>query len=111
MIPGNRQLFEKHFGDDYVAMEKRIIAHLNRLPYNDPFANSPHYIAMITVQAGRRTKRDANVFRSQTLALKWQKETLDELPEATRKTAVLALRRAANKQAAQRYAVSWIRGG
>lgn len=111
VIPGNRALFEKHFGNDYQAMEKRIVGHLNRLPYSDPFAASPHFIAMITVQVGRRTKRDANIFRTEALAQKWQQETLDSLEETVRETATLSVRRAANKLDAQRYAVAWVRGG
>jgi len=111
VIPGNRRQFEKHFGDEYAAMEKRIIGHLNRLPYHDPFAGAPHFVAMITVQVGNRTKRDANIFRSEKLARQWQQETLARLPGEARKSAKLSLRRAPNKLTAQRFALAWVRGG
>jgi hypothetical protein len=111
IIPGNRTLFEKHFGGDYAALEKRLVAHLSRLPYTDPFANSPHIVALISVSSGGRAKRDANVFRTESLATKWQREVLDTLPEASRQGAKLELRRFINKQVAQQFAVAWVRGG
>jgi hypothetical protein len=111
VIVGNRTLFEKHFGGDYATLEKRLIGHLNKLPYVDPFAGSPHVVAMIAVPSGGRTRRDANVFRSERLAVKWQSEVLAGLPEETRKAATLLLRPFANKHIAQDFAVKWVRGG
>ena len=111
IIPGNRTLFEKHFGDDYAALEKRLVTHLTRLPYTDPFANSPHVVALISVPSGGRAKRDANVFRTEVLAAKWQHEVLDALPEGSRQAATVELRRFINKQVAQQFAVAWVRGG
>jgi hypothetical protein len=109
IVPGNKTLFEKHFRDDYSAMEKRIVAHLNKQPYNDPFAGSPHVVAMIVVPSGSRTRRDANIFRSRELAEKWQRETLDRLPENTRASAALTMRVLPNKTAAQQFASEWVR--
>ncbi len=109
-IPGNSELFEKHFGEDYAALEKRLIAHLNKQPYTDPFADTPHFVAMITVSAGNRERRDANVFRTETLAAKWQSEVLDSLPEETRHAAAVGLRRFDDKSTAQQFAVRWVGG-
>lgn len=111
VIPGNRALFEKHFGDDYATLEKRLIAHLNKLPYADPFADSPHIVAMISVPTSGRTRRDANVFRTEGLAVKWQREMLENLPEEAQRAASLNLRRFANKPIAQQFAAAWIKGG
>jgi hypothetical protein len=111
IVPGNRELFEKHFGDDYAAIEKRVVAYLSRLPYTDPFANSPHFVAMISVPSGNRVQRDANVFRTEGLAMKWQREVLDALPEERRQGATVSLRRFSDKPAAQTFAVAWVRGG
>ena len=36
VIPGNRTLFEKHFGHDYALLEKRLLAHLNSCPTSTP---------------------------------------------------------------------------
>jgi hypothetical protein len=110
-IPGNSALFEKHFGDDYAGLEKRLLAHLNKQPYTDPFADTPHFVAMITVPSGNRARRDANVFRTEGLAIKWQSEVLETLPEETRNAAAVGLRRFINKPAAQQFAVTWVRGG
>ncbi|MCA9268241.1 MAG: DUF1570 domain-containing protein, partial [Planctomycetales bacterium] len=110
VVPGNKAAFEKHFGADYREMETRLVAHLNRQPYTDPFAASPHYVAMIEV-AGARRGRDANIFRTTELAEKWQRETLAALTDEQRDAARATLRRFANKAAAQQFAVLWVRGG
>jgi hypothetical protein len=111
IVPSNKTLFEKHFGDDYLTMEKRIAAHLNKQPYNDPFAGSPHLVAMITSPTGNRTRRDANIFRTRDLAEKWQRETMERLPEEARSAATLTVRAFPNKLAAQQFAATWVRGG
>lgn len=111
VVPGNLELFEKHFGDDYRTMEKHIVAHLKRLPYTDPFADSPHFVAMVTVSAGGRSKRDANVFRTHLLAVKWCKEVIDSLPdEQSRKDATVGVRSFPNKHVAQQFAARWVQG-
>jgi hypothetical protein len=110
IIPSNAVLFEKHFGDDYAAIEKRLIAHLQKQPYTDPFADSPHIVAMVSVSSGGRIRRDANVFRTEALAVKWQQETLESLPESSRQGAEAGLRRFANKGTALNFADKWISG-
>jgi hypothetical protein len=111
VIPTNAALFEKHFGDDYSLLEKRLVAHLRKQPYVDPFADSPHIVAMISVDDGGRARRDANVFRTEALALKWQGEVLESLPEETRRVAAAGMRRFVNKAAALTFAEAWLRGG
>ncbi len=111
VVRGNRELFEKHFGDDYATMEKRIIGHLNHQTYIDPFAGSPHFVAKITVPLTGRTLRDANIFRTEQLAKKWQRETIAALPENIRETAKPSIERAKNKAAAQERAIKFVRGG
>lgn len=110
IIRGNKTAFEEHFGDDYTALEQRLITHLQKQPYNDPFAASPHYVAMVAAPLGGRVKRDANVFRTPQLAEKWQREILAELAPDSRQGASLAIRRFANKLTAQRFATAWARG-
>ena len=47
------QLFEKHFGTDYAALEAGVAKHLGRLPYVDPIANQPHFVAALETPARR----------------------------------------------------------
>jgi hypothetical protein len=36
-IKSNRELFTKHFGEDFGTLEQQIVKHLNGLPYKRPF--------------------------------------------------------------------------
>lgn len=111
VVPGNREMFQTHFGNDYSTMEKRIVAHLKRQEYNDPFAAMPHFVAQVSVTIGNRSRRNANIFRTEEMAKSWQQEALAALPENLRKSAKLSVVRARNKLAAQELAVQWLRGG
>ena len=106
VIPANQVLFEKHFGKDLAKLEKRLIGHLKSLPYRDPFAAFPHYLAMIisTDESGKRTKRNANAFHSRSLAESWRRKMAEK--HTNSRTAV---RRFTNRAAAQRYARQWLK--
>lgn len=79
LVPGNAAPFEKRFGSDYVDLEKRLIQHLQKLPYDDPFANMPHFVAMISYSDGKRSQREVGTFHSPVLARKWAEETREKL--------------------------------
>jgi hypothetical protein len=74
IVPGNAALFEQKFGSDYVELEKSLIQHLRKLPYADPFAGMPHFVAMITFRDGKKQKREVATFHSPILADKWTRE-------------------------------------
>ena len=110
-IPANLDLFKKHFGDDLAKLERGLVRHLNGLPYQDPFADSPHFAATIIVPAARRAKRDANLFHSQKLARKWIRETLKTVPDSARSAARSEVRPFPNRLTAERYVRNWLKYG
>lgn len=102
IIPQNLKLFTKHFGDDLPALEKQLIEHLKGLPYDPPYAERPHYVAMLEWQADGKRKREANIFRISVLAQKWLADkrkvlTAEGIPRAT-----VSVRQYANRPLAER---------
>ncbi len=84
VIPANLALFKEHFGEDLVALETRLVEHLKKQPYRDPFADLPHFVATFAVRDGRRVIRDANVFHTEHMARLWLAELRDRLSPAQR---------------------------
>jgi hypothetical protein len=110
VVPANLVMFHKHFGSDSADMENRVVQHLKGLPYRDPFAELPHYVAMIAVPGKRRTERDANLFHSQELAEKWINERMETLSEELRSSAQSQVQRYPNRVVAEQYARRWLGG-
>jgi hypothetical protein len=110
VVPSNRDEFADAFGDDFAALEKRLIVHLKDLPYRPPFAEFPHIVAAIALAQPSRNNRAANVFLSEAVARRWAQETLEKLDEEKRKGARITLSRHPNRAAAERFASQWLRG-
>ena len=53
VAPGS--LFVKHFGQDYLGTERKLIQHLQSLPYVDPVLNQTHFVVMVQGKRGRKT--------------------------------------------------------
>jgi len=109
IVPGNKELFVKHFGDDFAGMEKRLVAHLKKLPYSDPFAELPHYVATIALRIPTRNSRIANVFHTERQARRWQRETLEKVEKEKRVGAQLTISKHPNRLLAERFAAAWLR--
>ena len=108
VVPANLDLFHKHFGDDLGALNSRLVLHLKKLPYTDPFAAWPHFVATVAIPNGRRPKRDANIFHSPAMAEKWIRESLETVDSQQRSTAVTQVRTFPNREIAARYARQWL---
>ncbi|MEX0819330.1 MAG: DUF1570 domain-containing protein [Pirellulaceae bacterium] len=108
VVPANLDLFHKHFGDDLGALNTRLVLHLKKLPYVDPFADWPHFVATIAVPDGRRAKRDANIFHSPEMATKWIHECLETVDAQQRSAAASEVRAFPNREIAARYARQWL---
>jgi hypothetical protein len=109
-IPENAVLFKQFFGDNSSDLEERLVEHLKKLPYNDPFAEMPHFVSFITSGREKKPKRDANVFHSNTLAEKWAQDTVGKWPEADRVSAKAVIEKFPNRAAAEIYARRWLQG-
>ncbi|HRX78713.1 MAG TPA: DUF1570 domain-containing protein [Pirellulaceae bacterium] len=108
VVPENLELFHKHFGDDLGDLNKRLVLHLKKLPYSDPFAEWPHFVATVAVPDGRRAKRDANIFHSADMASKWIEEALETVDAQQRSAAATDVRVFANRTIATQYARQWL---
>lgn len=109
LVRENVVLFKQFFGDDLVDLESRLVAHLKKQPYSDPFQGMPHFVAMIVANDGRRVQRDANTFHSPTLAQKWLRDMLEKVPEAQRAAAQTSIRAFQNRASAESYATQFLR--
>ena len=102
-------LFQAHFGDNLNRLENDLARHLNRLPYNDPYAEFPHLVGMVVYREGRQLRRIANLFHTRAVANKWTSETIAGLPELSRSSARYSLRSFPNRGAAERFVNQWLK--
>jgi hypothetical protein len=107
VIRSNRDAFTKLLGDDFVELESRVVAHLKKLPYTDPFLNAPHFVATFICSTGRKTQKSVNTFHSMPVAQKWLAEMREKLPEADRPTAQAEIRAFPNRVQAEAYVRQW----
>jgi hypothetical protein len=110
VVPDNVRVFKQHFGDDLAEIERRLILHLKNLPYTDPFAEWPHYVALVEAAAPGRPRRQANVFHTPEQAEKWRQEMLSQVPEPQRAAAQTVVREFPNRLLAEQFARQWLRG-
>jgi hypothetical protein len=104
IIPANIELFKKHFGSDLVKLEEGLVKHLKSLPYNDPFGDWPHYVAAVEIDTGRRPRREANLFHTQSMAEKWVIELVQDLPADQRRQVQREIRSFPNRSVAEQFA-------
>jgi hypothetical protein len=110
IIAENRALFATHFGDDLGNIEKRLVLHLKKLPYNDPFAEYPHFVSTVISTLNNKQVRDANVFHTPELAVRWSQEAMAKMPADQKATARAAIRPFANRPLAEQYARAFLSG-
>jgi hypothetical protein len=109
VVPDNLVLFEQHFGSDHIALEKKLVQHLVKLPYNDPFKDLPHFVAMFSWHDGRRMRREVSTFHSPPLAANWLTEMQEK--NAAAGTAETRIRQFPNRLTAEQFARGWLQGG
>jgi hypothetical protein len=110
IIPANLELFRKTFGDKFDDLELKLVAHLKKQPYTDPFADAPHYVAAVVIPSGKRGKREVQTFHSQILAEKWVRETVEKVPAEDRGAVQQEIRRFPDRATAETFANSWLAG-
>jgi hypothetical protein len=107
-VPGicraNLAAFTKTMGNDLGGIEQKLVAHLKRQPYVDPFADLPHFAAIVTSGNGNRPRREANVFHTREQAEKWSADTMGRLPDDMRGSAKALIRAFPNRAAAEAFA-------
>jgi hypothetical protein len=110
VVRSNHGQFTRLFGDDLKEMETRLIVHLKKQPYTDPFKDQPHFVATLVAKNGRSPQRSANTFHSQALAQKWLADSLAKVPAENQATAESAVRAFPNRLLAEAFATQWLRG-
>jgi hypothetical protein len=110
LVRENLVIFEKQFGSNLSDLENRLVLHLKKQPYTDPFAHMPHFVATVTAADGRRPIKTVSTFHSSSLAEKWIKETIDQLPDSARTNAETSVRAFPNRPAAEAWARQWSGG-
>ena len=93
-------LFEKYFGDNYSGLEEDFLSHLENLPYVDPIANQPHFVAVMVFDSP--SKRRLLFLTSSAPSIhQWQKETLQQLSPQQRAKARLKVQAYPNRYTAE----------
>jgi hypothetical protein len=99
-----RQLFAKHFGSDYGAIEDALVKHLQSLPYVDPIANQTHYVVMLRAATGR----SVGITTSPASVRQWQEQALQKVSPQMRAAARFEILPFDNKQLAEQYAAGFL---
>ncbi|MCH5373802.1 MAG: DUF1570 domain-containing protein [Planctomycetes bacterium] len=110
VIPGNLRDFKQYFGEDLADIERRVMLHLCRLPYQDPFADWPHFVAFVQLPNGGNPRRQAEVFHLPLQAKRWCDALLATLPAEQRELAKSEVREFSNRAEAEQTAHRWLQG-
>ena len=90
-------------------METRLILHLKKQPYTDPFKDLTHFVATLIAKNGRGPQRAANTFPSEALARKWLADSLAKVPAENQAAAESAVHPFPNRLQAEAFATQWLR--
>jgi hypothetical protein len=110
VVRENLATFQIQFGENLSELENRLVLHLKKQPYTDPFAGQPHYVATLRAENGRRPIRMSNTFHNSALADKWLRDTVAQLPADVRPRAETSVREFPNRAAAEVWARQWSGG-
>jgi len=108
VVRANRDSFVKLCGDNFKDLESKLVAHLKKQPYTDPFLDAPHFVATFVSPTGRRPQKSASTFHSVQLASKWLSDLRENLPEADRSSSQVVIRGFPNRAQAETYARQWL---
>ncbi|HEY2411824.1 MAG TPA: DUF1570 domain-containing protein [Pirellulaceae bacterium] len=104
VVRENRDAFVAKIGDNFKDLESRLIAHLKKQPYTDPFLDAPHFVATFVSSSGRKSQKTANTFHSLPLASKWVGDMREKLPDTDRPSAQATIRQFPNRPQADAFA-------
>lgn len=110
VLPDNVRRFKECFGEDLAEIERRLFLHLRQLPYADPLADWPHFVVVVSVPAGTRPRREANVFHVPEQADRWRREIVARTPEADRPGVQTSIHPFPNRILAESFARQWLQG-
>ncbi len=76
--------FRRHLSLPLPEVEQDLIEYLEKLPYTDPFAMAPHFVALVRLQRGEKTGWKANIFHTQAQAERWSAQFVRQLEDGIR---------------------------
>jgi len=104
IVRENQARFKGVFGDDLAEMEVKLVAHLKKQNYTDPFKDFPHFAATLTSSDARRPIVEVGTFHSPALAQKWLAEMTEKLPADQQASAKTEIKIFPNRLQAENYA-------
>jgi hypothetical protein len=107
IVRANLDAFEQHFGKDFTGLEVKIVEHLKKQNYNDPFEAAPHFVATFVAGNGRKAQRSASTFHFVSLAEKWLSDMRQKLPAAEQAGAQASILGFDNRAQAEAYVRRW----
>ncbi len=106
LVHAQLDLFRRHFSQSAEELETALVDYLQDLPYTDPFASSPHVVALVRLQRGSDRGWKANIFHSRVQAERWCSQFLKTLDgDIERQVELITVpNRSAAQQLIRRYA-------
>jgi hypothetical protein len=104
----NLTLFEKHFGDDWVSIERDWFTYIVSLRKQYE-AEHVYYVSFMQTTAGRQMQRTTAVSTSAGAARQWQTAQLKKLAPALRRTTRFNLKSVRGRSAAEATAQAWLK--
>lgn len=98
-------VFTRHFGDDFATLQQQMLTSLKGLPYQDPVANQPHFMALLDTPLRRSTM----VTTSPASIRRWHDQLVSTLPAGERSRAKLRVQVYANRASAKQAAAAALR--
>jgi hypothetical protein len=101
-----KELFIKHFGDDFKKLDADLLAHLYKLPYVDPIENMTHYVVMLDIAGQRMCQMTTSRKHIEEL----QNSLLTQIPPQERRNVQFRVQPFPNRTQARAFGTAWISG-
>jgi hypothetical protein len=103
ITPENLTAFKLFFGEDVVDLERRVLLHIQQMPFNDPFADSKHFVVTVL----HRRFRQAAVFHTRELAERWRPVMIERFSAEERGQVETQIVEFENRALAEQFAFKW----
>lgn len=102
------EIFEKYFAMTPGELEIDLAYHLRKLPFEHPWQNAKHYVAIVEYAEGSLTKRAACMCLLESKAEVWRNAMYSKLSADQRAGATFYIKELANRDSAKQYAYRWL---
>jgi hypothetical protein len=101
-----KELFIKHFGDDFAKLDADLLAHLYKLPYVDPIENMTHYVVMLDIAGQRMCQMTTSRKHIEEL----QQSLIAQIPPQERRNVQFRVQPFPTRTQARAFGTAWISG-